>query len=182
MQNKIQVRDSRFHDDGSRVRVQLDLQNDEKRTLYAIASPRHLNYDAATRTLHVALFEPEPKAGGTTAHRSMFALPHFKALEPERVTTVEVSLPREIKKMLPGQGDGVLRVDVWPIHEVETFRLEMAVQNVPFYADTRKKGAAKGRTKQRGPSIDELQRALSAWGKDRLTIVVKGPGNRKGKA
>lgn len=174
MQHKVQAQNSRCRDDGRRIRLEIDIKNQEPRTLYAITSARQMSYDATTRTLYVALFEPEPKP--SRAHRSMFALPHFKALEPERVTTVEVSLPRVMKKMLPGQGDGELRVDVWPIHEAETVRLEMAVQKVPFYADTRKQGAPAQRGKSRGPSIEELQRSLFEWGKDRLLVEMTGPG------
>ena len=140
-------RAARFAPSQQHLDVAIEVRNNSRNTLHAIASVRSLDYDSATQTLFVGLSEPEPKP---EFRPSNFIAPHTKAIPPKQSETIEVSVPSVIHKLLPSGklGMGVETLDVSGVHNV---RCEVSFDTTPFYP-------------KQADSPEAMSRALRSWG------------------
>jgi hypothetical protein len=159
-----------FGDDGEELVVAVDIHNSSDRTWYAIAAPRRILYDNATKVATLELFQRPPT--GPIRLQAMFVRPPFEMLEPGRATKLRLIVPRVIKRLVPAApgGSGSI-VELLPIHEAESLSVEIAVADVPFYPDSRDKV----HKKMERLSVREWDESLAGWCSQRLTATYRKP-------
>jgi hypothetical protein len=139
MTPELEIAVSQLHDDGTRLALRVNLHNPADRTLHAYASLRALRYDPTTSVLEVQLSDrglaEQPWMTGT------LAMPRFTSVDPGGDTILELSVPRVITRLAPGQNQISVTFERRLAHEARYVDLEIAWSDTPFYADPRRKTA-----------------------------------------
>lgn len=131
--SSLQVKDVGFHDDGNNLMAEVRLHNSSPRTLHAYATPRNIQYDAATKMLKVLLSDRLTGEG----KGAMFVHPKFVPVDPGGETLVNLRLPRFLTRMLPGTNLPAPKLERLPIHEATAIQVEVDWSDTPFYPDPR---------------------------------------------
>lgn len=138
MNNELEIRDAALADDGKHLRLKLRLSNPADRTVHLYRTLRAIRYDAATKTLEVQLSDrglEEPTRVGNLVR------PRFTSIDPAGETEFELSLPRVISRVKPGQSNVRTPViESLPAFEAETVDIEVAWSPTPYYRDPRPSG------------------------------------------
>jgi hypothetical protein len=93
-----------------------------------------------------------------------FVPPPYKPLEPDAVTTIALKLPRVLRRMNLASAT----MELFPVHDADRIDVEVAVNEKPFYPDTR--GAEDGI-----PTPADLRAASAKWGATRLSATWRRP-------
>jgi hypothetical protein len=151
-------RPSQFTATEQRLDLAIDVRNNSKNTLHAISSVRALNYDPATQTLYVGLSEPEL---GPEIKPSNFIMPHTITLPPGETTTLNVSVPLVIRKIVPSTqlGLGTETLDVSGLRNVQA---EISFAPTPFYPKP-------------DDAPESISRELRSWGEKTQKKLSRSP-------
>lgn len=161
MNGELEIGKVQMQDDGTNLIVTIELLNKTDRTLHAYADPRGILYDPATRTLTVMLTDRDlqDRVGST------FRRPNLRAIDPQGITLLRLTLPRVLNRMKPSAEKLTSpEFEKLNIFEAQTVEVRVAWSDRPFYADPRP------RKTQRTP-----RQELVAWEKG----VAVGRGGPK---
>jgi hypothetical protein len=125
----------RVEDD--RIRLEVTVFNPEDRTLYAYGSVRRIQYDAATHALTISLHDRHIDPDHPIAPH--LPQPRFVQLEGRTSTTVELTLPRIVRRIRSAaeRTGGEPMTEELPIAEATQVTIEMAHQDTPYYYNPR---------------------------------------------
>ncbi len=116
-------------------------------TYHVIAELRRVQYDPVSRTLDVALREPEAVPGEMWS--ALRKAPQTVAILPGATHILQISLPQRLT-LLRSSGLG-FREEVLDLGEVERVACQVAYDPTPFYPRTQQSG-------------DEMRQELARWG------------------
>ncbi|MDQ3936580.1 MAG: hypothetical protein M3340_18315 [Actinomycetota bacterium] len=115
-----------------RVSVRIDARNTSPdTTLHAISEARRIQFDEATGTLFLGLSDPPPEETPEIFHQ--FA-PAQTPVLPNETATLEVSVPRVIRLLRVGEGEGLsgIAYDEVDMSQVRRVECEVAYADTPF--------------------------------------------------
>jgi len=122
------------------VVIEVDLVNELERTVHVHATPRIVNYDPATH--HLAVEMSDEHLNREIPSKAL-RRPKFKAVDPQRKSTMRIRLPRIIHRLGPGPDERVPGIESLPIHEATDIDVAVAWSDTPFYPDPRDGGETK---------------------------------------
>src|SRR4051794_39374458 len=132
---RLRISDVSMRDDGVTVSINIEFDNPTNQTLHVYATPRKVQYDAATRTLTVYLTDrnTDQLQGGMIVH------PKLRAIDPKEKTVVTITLPRVMNRLAGSEGTPIAtpKFERLPIHEADTIEVFVAWGDQPFYPDAR---------------------------------------------
>ncbi|HXO30604.1 MAG TPA: hypothetical protein VOA80_24900 [Thermoanaerobaculia bacterium] len=149
MSNGLEISRVEASDDGTNLKVNIEVRNTSARTLHAYATVRGMQYDSIKQVLRLLLRDREVASatGATQVH------PRFAAVDPHETTVIPVTIPRELTQIdLNQKGPSPVLVRQ-PIHEAVTVEVEVSWSDVPFHVDPRSKAKS-------------MREQLVAWEKD----------------
>ena len=117
----------------TRLQVVVRLQNKAARALHYVAEVRAMRYDAATRTLTLALSDQGREVIPGLAGK----LPVFRHVDPGSEAEIHLSVPDKIVKLSRSTGPGELAFETQQLADVRDVVVEVAWADVPYYQDTR---------------------------------------------
>ena len=120
----------RLDDDGTKLNLSVQMNNPTSRTLHAYGTVRQVEYDPATRTLDIWLTDRNVP---TLPFQGMQILPQIVPVPANGEATIEVTLPRVLKRMRSGENLVSPEIETLPIFEATTVHIHVAWGDTPFY-------------------------------------------------
>ncbi len=161
MSTDLEITAATLHDDGRKLRLELELFNPSERTLHLYRTRRATRYDPVSRVLQVQLSD---RGLDPHQHAGSFLWPRFTSIDPGGRTKFGLPLPRVITRVKPSQVK--LRTPViesLPAWQAQLVDIEVAWSGTPFYDDPRPKAG--------GPRA-----RLTAWATGHATFRLVRPG------
>jgi hypothetical protein len=128
----LQVQKCAFSD--GQLQVDLMLSNNGDTAIFAISSPRRIEFDQGTGVLHLWLSDEGRKREQMPGVVREISSPPKKSLKPREHMVLNIHVPVDITRLVP-HDDQTFHLEAIDLTKAEYVEIHCNVDDKPFYAD-----------------------------------------------